>query len=204
MELSLFAALIVTALLAYNANKEKNDFKELLELFRADYKLESLIHNLLLNEQQRKNLTDLKKVAIEKAEQELRDMGFVLSDDKQLIVLKTALTHVKTQSTDEPTLDELDWINLNYHRVFSDAEFVKLKEGYKSKDMDTKWNLYFDNGDYILERSWTKTPVFKLVINDKEAVAAYTKFPKESDDWERFNIKFINEVLDLFFENGWD
>jgi len=104
----------------------------------------------------------------------------------------------------EPTLDELDWVPLPYERSFSDDEYVKLKEGYIGKDMDSKWSLYFnEESDYIMERSWTKTPVFKLHFSGNVASSAETKFPLETEEQHKYYANMIDEVLDIFFEGVW-
>jgi hypothetical protein len=97
-------------------------------------------------------------------------------------------------------INDAEWLELEYTRSFTDKEFQLLKRGFISSDMDYKWNFYFDNGDYILERSWIKTPIYKIILNDKEAIKAYTKLGSESQGWNEFNSRSINEILDVFFQ----
>ena len=111
----------------------------------------------------------------------------------------------KQEKIEEPTLDELDWVSLPYRRSFSDDEYSKLKNGYIGKDMDSKWSLYFEeDGEYIMERSWTKTPVFKLHFSGTVADSAETKFPLKADGENEYYAQMIDEVLDAFFQGVWD
>jgi len=97
-------------------------------------------------------------------------------------------------------INDAEWLELKYSRTFTDEEFALLVKGFIGKDMDTKWNFYFEYGDYILERSWTKTPIFKIIFNNKEAVKAYTKIPGSDQSWSDNQTKLIDEVIDRLFE----
>lgn len=97
-------------------------------------------------------------------------------------------------------INDAEWLELQYSRSFSDEEFKKLTKGFIGKDMDTKWNCYFDNGDYILERSWTKTPIYKIIISDKKAVKAYTKLEGGGQEWNAFQAKLIDETFNWLFQ----
>lgn len=101
-------------------------------------------------------------------------------------------------------LNDAQWVELEYSRDFTDKEFALLKSGFISKDMDTKWSFYFKDKEYIIERSWTKTPVYKIIIDDKKAVKAFTKFPKDNDTWNSGNVSIINSALDWLLENVTD
>lgn len=101
-------------------------------------------------------------------------------------------------------LNDAQWVGLEYSRDFTDKEFVLLKSGFISKDMDTKWSFYFKDGEYILERSWIKTPVYKIIIEDNKAVKAFTKFQKDNNTWNSENVSIINSALDWLFENVTD
>lgn len=101
-------------------------------------------------------------------------------------------------------LNDAQWVGLEYSRDFTDKDFALLKSGFISKDMDTKWSFYFKDGEYILERSWIKTPVYKIIIEDNKAVKAFTKFQKDNDTWNSDNVTIINSALDWLFENVTD
>jgi hypothetical protein len=70
--------------------------------------------------------------------------------------------------------------------------------------LHTKWSFYLKDGEYILERSWIKTPVYKIIIDDKKAVKAFTKFQKNNDVWNSGNVSIINSALDWLFDNVTD
>lgn len=123
-------------------------------------------------------------------------------DAKKLV--DEVLAKKRGLTNEDKTLDELPWSEISYSRVFTDNEMKKMRLEYQAKDMDAKWNLYFEGNDLIMERSWTKTPVFKLSFADNKVKKAQTKFQLSDESSNKSYANMIDEVLNMFFEGMWD
>jgi hypothetical protein len=77
--------------------------------------------------------------------------------------------------------------------VFTPVQFEMIKNGYTSRSMEEKWNIYFENGWLRLVRSWTGLEVYKAQIKkqvenyviDDFFVTTHRDYGKQSDDVER-------------------
>lgn len=55
-----------------------------------------------------------------------------------------------------------------YRRQFTPAEIEALKAGLWPRDMDDRWCIWLDGGVLRLWRSWTRTCVYELPIQEAE------------------------------------
>ena len=63
-----------------------------------------------------------------------------------------------------------DWLPIAYSRELTAAQAERARKGIRSECMEEKWNLDFDQETSILlfSRSWTGSPVFKVVLKEVE------------------------------------
>lgn len=68
----------------------------------------------------------------------------------------------------ETSMSEYKKTTINNNDIkFSDDDMQKIKQGYKAKSMDDRWNIIYDDGWIRFERSWTNTLIYKVEINQK-------------------------------------
>ena len=53
-----------------------------------------------------------------------------------------------------------DKIEVDVHRQFTKEEFEKIKLGIKSRDMDQRWNILYEDNALYMHRSWTGHCIF--------------------------------------------
>lgn len=49
-------------------------------------------------------------------------------------------------------------------RVWSDEQWTRIQRGYRSRDMDSKWNAFVEGSTLFAHRSWTGDGIYELVF----------------------------------------
>lgn len=72
--------------------------------------------------------------------------------------------------------------------TLSHAEWSRVQNGFKPRDMDDKWRIGFHDPNLEFYRSWTHTLVFKLHIDTRDdAVHCGPLFAARDVDWYQPN-----------------
>jgi hypothetical protein len=50
------------------------------------------------------------------------------------------------------------------HRVWSDDDWARIQLGYRSRDMDEKWDVFTEGDVVFLHRSWTGRGIFEASL----------------------------------------
>lgn len=61
-----------------------------------------------------------------------------------------------------------DRIEVDLDRQFTKDEFEKIKLGFRSNDMDQRWNILYEDNLLYMHRSWTGACIFIGTIENKQ------------------------------------
>lgn len=80
-----------------------------------------------------------------------------------------------TKRTDwEKLSGMLEPIQFDYSRTFTDEEFKYLCHGFKPREMEDKWFMFFENDWLYLYRSWTGFEIFRVKITKEQGESHYS------------------------------
>jgi hypothetical protein len=66
-----------------------------------------------------------------------------------------------------------DRIEVDLDRQFTKDEFEKIKLGFRSRDMDQRWNILYEDNLLYMHRSWTGYCIFVGTIEIKQDGTSY-------------------------------
>ena len=79
----------------------------------------------------------------------------------------------------------------------SDAQYLKLIQGFRPRDMDDKWFVYYEADWVYFHRSWTGFGVFKAKLNKVQDGYFIQELWVESNH-EKFTIQNDEAAVELF------
>ena len=59
-------------------------------------------------------------------------------------------------------------IQLPFERVFTKAEFLRLKRGFVAESMEDRWHVFFKDPWLTFVRSWTGFCIYKIRLEDSD------------------------------------
>ncbi len=92
---------------------------------------------------------------------------------------------------------------LNFSTEFSPEEYERLSLGHVSRDMDDKWNMFFEDGWLHLHRSWTGICVYQSRVerNGDSYSTVETWVNRDATQYKETNDRYDAALLFFLISN---
>jgi O-acetyl-ADP-ribose deacetylase len=93
---------------------------------------------------------------------------------------------------------------LQFRRTFTPDEYRHLQAGFRPREIEDKWFIYFEENWLNFHRSWTGFCIYRVYIQPEGETYKITEAwaTRDSDQYTNtnpdFNIQTINQLIDLF------
>ncbi len=84
------------------------------------------------------------------------------------------------------------------NRELTDSEFELIEMGFKPKEMEDKWFVYYEGGELHIHRSWTGVCIFvcKIEYIESKYIASKVTVNKDyNQDGLEFDRRLINDLI---------
>jgi len=86
-------------------------------------------------------------------------------------------------------------------RVWTDADWDRIRNGYRARDMDEKWNVFAEGRVVFLHRSWTGHGIFEATfvpaedggwrIGESVAEGERERYPARADEYDCVMLELV-------------
>lgn len=98
---------------------------------------------------------------------------------------------------------------LNLGKVYSKQLSIIIKDGFKPKEFEDKWFIFYENNTLYCHRSWTGTCIYEVhFIEENDSIRATHAYVNR--DIEQYNytnddedIETIYWLIDPFMRDSW-
>jgi hypothetical protein len=99
-------------------------------------------------------------------------------------------------------------VQLPFERSFTEAEFLRLKQGIEPQSMEDRWHIFFKDRWLTFVRSWTGFCIYKVRLEKHDAECRITEVWVNRDrrqyggDDTREEAKLLSSLIDYIL-SGW-